>query len=98
MKKPTPELQKLIDILGGLKLVIKLGCNYYLMCDINALVVGDIKSKVCTHIRIMVQTESTYIMKFYKLTGRKLKVIDEVSGVTTDRLHELITKYTELEH
>ena len=83
--------------LKGHKLKAMLGCDILHDNDANALILANIKSRYCTHIKIMLMDNDTYDVKVLKVRGYNLKHVALVEGVMCNQLLDTIKHYTRME-
>lgn len=91
------ELDNLVVALGGARLVRKIGCKFMVDRDRKCVSLFNIKSKKCNIIRVTLEDDGTYTMKFYLGAKWKLEVLDELFDIKAEEFNAKITEYTGIE-
>lgn len=94
MRRPTRELQDLINELGRLRLCVRLGCTLAIDNDRNMLTLVGIEKGYsrCSHIRITVYADH-YAIKMYRMSSTEFKTLYETTNINFEQVQDLITKY-----
>jgi hypothetical protein len=90
------DLQNLFTQLGGARTQVALGCKFIIDSDRNCISLQGIKSNKCNIIRVTIEADGSYTMKFYLAKSWNLKTLDEIFNVEPEQFGELIKKFTKI--